>query len=319
VKGLLHPPDRIVAYLRYYPNNRGTRLRDGIRYVKVYDLPSRRRLLWKKWRHYLYHDEVQGRELQGVSRGNVLNLHQPQQRLMTLLHSRQKDVLEATAVRLVEVLAHESGLPLTSFGISGSLLVDLHGARSDIDIIAYGAWAARRIHRTLFGLLEEGEPFRRYRTGDLKRLHMRRGLRDAIRFTDFIMQERRKVFQGRFLGHDYFVRCVKKWHEVTERYGDARYRPMGQCKISAQVLDDAESLLTPCTYLLKRVRVLAGVASCKPREIVSFRGRFAEQARKGESVLARGRLEAVQSRGSEYFRLVVGEGRTDMLRTTGQP
>jgi len=150
-------------------------------------------------------------------------------------------------------------------------------------------------------------------------LYARRGLRQAISFRDFATQERRKVFQGRFMGRDYFVRCVKKWREVSERYGERRYRPIGECTISAQVLDDAESLLTPCTYSLKRVRVLAGITSCEPREIVSFRGRFAEQARKGESVLARGRLEAAQSRGSEHFRLVVGEGRTDVLRTTGQP
>jgi len=288
-----------------------------VRYAKVYELWKRRRLLQDKWPHYLYYDDVQGRELEGVPIANVLELHRPSQGLTALLRSRRKDRLQSSAVRLVEILARESKLPLASFGISGSLLVGLHSRGSDIDVIAYGAKAARRVQEALFALLEDNEYFHRYRPLDLRRLYSRRGLRQAIGFRDFAAQERRKVLQGRFLGYDYFVRCVKNWREVTERYGETRYSSMGTCAISAQVLDDEESLLTPCKYSLEHVRVLAGVHSSRPREVVSFRGRFAEQARSGERIFARGRLESVDSGKSHYFRLVVGEGRTDVLRTVG--
>jgi len=314
VKGLLHPPDRIVAYLRYYPDKRGARSRGAVRYSKVYELSERLRLLEERWPWYLYYDDIQGRALQGVPRASVLNLHKPEQRLMALLRLRQKDALEASAARLVEVLARESGLPPARFGISGSLLVGLHRPDSDIDVVAYGAEVAKHVHATLLALLEEDECFHKYHTRDLKRLYVRRGLRHAIGFRDFALQERRKAFQGKFLDHEYFVRCVKNWREITERYGDVRYTPLGRCAISAQVLDDEESLMTPCTYLLERVRVLAGVRSRRPREIVSFRGRFAEQARIGERIVARGRLERVKSEESQHFRLVVGESAADVLR-----
>lgn len=285
--------------------------------MKVYELPKRRLLLEKRWPRYLYYDEIQGRELQGVPKDSVLNLHRPEQRLATLLCARGRDSLETSAVRLVEVLAQGSGLPLACFGISGSLLVDLHRPESDIDIVAYGGEVAKRVRSALFVLLERDEHFHRYRTHDLKRLRIKRRLHQAITFRDFELQERRRVFQGKFLRHDYFIRCVKNWGEIPERYGDARYTPMGNCTISARVADDTEALLTPCRYVLGRVEVLRGVISHKPREVVSFRGRFAEQARKGERVIARGRLESVRSDGSNYFRLVVGEGQTDMLRTIG--
>jgi hypothetical protein len=146
---------------------------------------------------------------------------------------------------------------------------------------------------------------------------LRRGLREtAITFRDFELQERRKVFQGRFLRHhDYFIRCVKNWQEITERYGDTRFVPIGECTISAQITDNRESLLTPCRYPLTQVDVLAGDYPYRPSELVSFRGRFAEQARRGERVFARGRLEKARSEDSEYYRLVVGEGGTDVLRT----
>ena len=314
VKGLLHPPDRIVAYLRYYPDNRGTRFRNGVRYVKVYDLTKRRLLLERRWPRYLYYDEMQGRELQGVPKDSIRALHLPKQRLVTLLRSRRKDALEASAARLVKVLARKSGLPLGCFGISGSLLVGLHRRDSDVDIIVYGATAARRVQRALLNLMEGNRNFHAYGARDIRQLYLRRNLQEALTYRDFELQERRKLFQGRFLGHEYFVRCVKNWREITERYGDARCVPMGECAVSAGVAGDEESLLTPCRYMLWHVAVLAGNPACAPREVISFRGRFAEQAKKGERVFARGRLERVRSERLEYYRLVVGEGPRDVLR-----
>jgi len=128
VKGLLHPPDRIVAYLRYYPDNRGVRLLGGRRYAKVYDLLQRDRLLERRWPHFLYFDAVQGRKLEGVPLGSVAHVHDPTQRLTCLVGSRRKDALEADAVKLVQDLSHKSGLSYDHFGISGSLLVSLHRA-----------------------------------------------------------------------------------------------------------------------------------------------------------------------------------------------
>jgi len=313
VKGLLHPPDRVVAYLRYYPHDQGERLRGGIRYAKVYELSKRRLLLERRWPHYLYYDDVYGRELQGVPLERVLTLYDPSQGPSRLQDLEQKDPLQATAIELVKMLTDESGVTQPRFGVSGSLLVDLHSPESDIDIIVYGKEAAKRVQETLFALLQDGNQFRRYETPDLTTLYTRRRLRRAIRFRDFVLQERRKAFQGKFMRRDYFIRCVKDWGEVSGRYGDTQYRSLGRCTVSAKIKDDEEGLLTPCRYVLEQVRVLAGLRSRLPSEIVSFRGRFAEQTRAGERIIARGTLESVHSEETQHFRLVVGEGLTDIL------
>ncbi|MEM1589439.1 MAG: hypothetical protein QW175_03350, partial [Candidatus Bathyarchaeia archaeon] len=51
------------------------------------------------------------------------------------------------------------------------------------------------------------------------------------------------------------------------------------------------------------------------REIASFRGRFCEQARKGETVIAQGKLEHVTDNRNkcEYFRLLIGNKPTDYM------
>jgi predicted nucleotidyltransferase len=41
VKGLVHPPGRVVAYVRYVPDAAGDRVRLGRRYRKLYSLPDR--------------------------------------------------------------------------------------------------------------------------------------------------------------------------------------------------------------------------------------------------------------------------------------
>jgi len=40
VKGLIHPPNRIIAFLRYFPDKKGERKRNSERYSKVYSLSN---------------------------------------------------------------------------------------------------------------------------------------------------------------------------------------------------------------------------------------------------------------------------------------
>jgi predicted nucleotidyltransferase len=201
-------------------------------------------------------------------------------------------------------------------GVSGSLLVGLHAATSDIDPVVYGVENGRKVHAALRKLLEEGDtPFKPYGLEDLRRLFAFRSKDTYMGFEDFVKVESRKVFQGKFMDKDYFVRFVKDWSEVEEKYGDIHYRDCGYAKIEATVVDDAEAIFTPCTYKIEDVKVVEGPKLQPIREIASFRGRFCEQARKGETIIAQGKLERVadQKRGCEYFRLLLGNKPTDYM------
>lgn len=41
VKGLIHPLNRVIAFVRYIPTHNGNRIRDGIRYQRMYRLEQR--------------------------------------------------------------------------------------------------------------------------------------------------------------------------------------------------------------------------------------------------------------------------------------
>jgi predicted nucleotidyltransferase len=118
-----------------------------------------------------------------------------------------------------------------------------------------------------------------------------------------------------FDGADYFIRFVKNWSQVNEQYGDICYKNSGYAKITATIADDAEALFTPCTYRIENVQVAEGEKLEPITEIVSFRGRFCEQAKRREAVTAQGKIERVtDKRNAEaYYRIILGNKPSDYM------
>lgn len=314
VKGLLHPPARAIAYLRYLPDRRGTRRKADVRYRKVYSLKARTSLLAKRWPKYLYTDPVFHREVQAVPLDEVRQHYVPTERLEDLTHDSERDRLEQQAVDLVGTLERKTGISRAKVGVSGSLLVDLHTPRSDIDLILYGADASRKCHKKLKTLVDaRAEGLSPHETSDLRALYRQRELASAMAFNVFAKHERSKVLQGKFRGAHYFIRCVKEWSELHEAYGDKQYYPIGRAIVRAIIASDDDSIFTPCNYGISDVQVIRGHPSHVPAQITSFRGRFCEQAHTGNRVVAEGLLERVVDQHGEHCRLVIGEAPRDRL------
>ena len=316
VKGLLHPPDRIIAYLRYVPDGRGGRERATIRYRKVYALDTRAKLLARKWPKYLYHDPFLQRELQAVPINDVKHHYLPSKKLAHMRQTTKLDRQEHLALDMAETLAREAKVPLSKIGVSGSILVSLHTTKSDIDLILQGSDAALKCYSKLKETLERrAHGFAPYVKNDLRKLYRQRSLNAAMSFDVFVKHEQPKVLQGKFKGTDYFIRCVMSPNERDETYGDRKYHRLSRASIHATISDDSESIFTPCTYRIVDVQMTGKHTA--PSEIVSFRGRFCEQARRGDRVWANGVLEKVVAKDIKNYRLLIGEDPQDFLVTVG--
>jgi predicted nucleotidyltransferase len=117
-----------------------------------------------------------------------------------------------------------------------------------------------------------------------------------------------------FDGTDYFVRFVKDWSEVKEQYGSICYKNSGYSRVTATVIDDSDALFTPCTYEIENVRNVSGPRLEPITEIVSFRGRFCEQAKKNEEIEAQGKIERVTKRNGEiHYRIILGNKSSDYM------
>ena len=316
VKGLVHPSSRIVAFIRYFPDKKGVRARDGRLFSKVYSLSKRYELLKDKFPDYLVYDPIFDETLCEVPTDKVRKRYDPAAKLQEMRKSKELDVLQSKALQFAELLKEAAGIPWNTLGISGSILVGLQSRKSDIDLIVYGSRNCRKANSALKSMLADKHKLvKAYTRQDLKSLFDFRSKDTETGFEDFLQTEQRKVMQGKFTGTDYFVRFVKEWNEIVESYGDVQYKNAGNARIEAKVIDDSESAFTPCTYNVEDVKLLKGFSIEGVTEVASFRGRFCEQARKGETIVAAGKVEHVadQRRNHEHYRILVGSKPADYI------
>ena len=316
VKGLVHPPDRVIAFIRYYPSKPGERFAGSRVYEKVYSLSVRYEWLREYFPEYLVYDPVFDEVLCEVPVSHIIKHYMPVEVLRRLRKARSQDVLERMIVEMACLLKSSASIPWNTIGASGSIMVGLHTPNSDIDLVVYGSKNCWEVYHAIKSLSTEPScPLKPYSPEDLRRLFDFRSKDTAVSFQDFVKTESRKVLQGKFGERDYFIRFVKDFNEISERYGDVQYKNCGYAKIEAAVADDSESIYTPCTYKIEDVKVIEGPKLQPIEEIVSFRGRFCEQARKNEKIIAQGKIEKVVDyrKGVEYFRLLIGNKPSDYM------
>lgn len=316
VKGLVHPPDRLIAIVRYAPDPQGDRQKAGQRYRRLYHPDEQDQLLRAAYPHYLAFDPTCQVTLQSVPRACVRHVYDPRQCVPDLLRS-ERDSVQEDALAFASVLQSEARISWSGLGISGSLLIGLHTPQSDLDVSVYGTQNGWAVHHALKRLLAE-------RTGQVRKfdqqgvatLYTERVVDTQMPFDDFVRTEQDKVFQGQFRGRPYFIRFLHEPIEVGENYGDFLYAPLGRVGVQATVTDVSESIFTPCRYPLAAVQMLEGDGVADVSEIVSYRGRFCEQAQAGDMIQAWGTLERVQSRsGRVWHRLLLGNSPADIMVT----
>ena len=316
VKGLEHPPDRWIAVLRYAPDPQGGRINNGQSFRRLYGFSEQEQFIQTNCPQYLAYDPFFQTTLQSVPSSLVHRIHDPRRRLQELLRAPDSKEIEKDAAAFAALLQKEAGVPWHSLGISGSLLISLDNDSSDLDISVFGKQNCQRVHHALQRLLQDKSCGELARLGPqgVKQLYAERSADTNLDFGEFLRLESRKVNQGRFRDRIYFIRFIKEAHEADGSYGQLRYTRLGQASITAVISEDSEAILTPCSYAVSEVRDPGGHKQPELTEIVSFRARFCEQARRGEFIEASGTLELVQSNsGCSWKRLLLGNSPEDKI------
>ncbi len=298
VKGICHPPDRVICYVRYVPDAKGERKKGVKSYRKIYDLEERHTFLKENFPHYVYFDPVFQRELQGVPLENIEKMYSPREKLLELIDADKRDALEECTLQLVQAL----DIPAKALGVSGSILIGLHTAESDIDIIVYGEKHCIQVYSRLKELREKGV----VQHFDRERAQKKALFRWESVNEDLIALEQKKIMHGLFQQKEYFFRFLKVEYV---KYGDIQYIPLHKATVRAKIKDDTESIFTPCCYKIEDSSIE------RVTQLVSLRGRFCEQARKGDTITARGTVEKVVSQKEEYYQIMLGDSGDYLLRS----
>ncbi len=308
VKGLNHPNGLVIAYLRYVPDSGGDRIRDKRRYRRIYGIEETDSLLKEKYPFYLNLIESKHLKLQSVPIERIARVYSPKECLRTILEMPESK-LEATTAKFVRALSFESGVSNDDFGVSGSALIGLAREDSDVDLIVYGVEAGRKVYDALKRLGGRGEWVRPYDSESVRKVVGDRWRDTDLDLEKFVPIEIRKVLHGLVDGRDFFVRLVRK---PTEFEQESQSRPLWRVVIRVEVLNAEESIFTPCSYTVKGCKYVIPDQGPEVVRLVSYRGKFTEQAKMGDVVEARGTLEETAYPDRKIYRVMLG-GRGDYL------
>jgi predicted nucleotidyltransferase len=312
VIGYLHPPERVISYVKYVPKKLAEdfdikwlpyewKLEDSVlvRPAMLYSPSNYDRILSVfKQNHpeYVVEDKNLRKELLTVPKTSIKSIFEPSARLMRLLEKQKKghlDELEKAAAELIVSISGRSRVPLSRFGIHGSISLGMHNSQSDIDVAVYGAGNFREVLLNMNEMVQE----------DMDLGLLEESIYDTLRKNRFIWNSRRVV-----------VNAIRMYEEINERFGDFNYISAGQhLSFTCEVNNDWESVFRPAIYGIANYKELDPQSrierSKQPTQSVSMIGELRGIASTGDKIKVSGSLERVEDAKTgelHHYRAVVG-------------
>ena len=324
VIGNLHPRDRVIAYLKYIPDERGkwgaghSRYRRAIEHYNIPSLLDSMQFLRENAPQYVFESTVDGIPLPAVPTNRIVTHLCPEMRLLELRSAQNRDELESKAVRLIELISEKADVPMGALGLTGSILARIHDpAFSDIDLVVYGLNSVLRVKTTLQMMKDSSSAAIRRLDGASQEKWIAERLKSTpLTRRDVIALFNRKWNIGQFGETAFSIHAVHLETEISNRYGDERYVPLGIVDARGIVMDATESLFMPAIYRVASTRLEGGFSNCDVNRIVSFEGLYSDIASESETISCRGKLERVESSSGIGHRIVVGSpeaGGTDFI------
>jgi predicted nucleotidyltransferase len=313
--GYLHPPDRVVSYLKYIPKKLAKEfdlellpyewnLRDItlVRPAKLYTPTSYGQIaqvLATSHPGYVVEDPDLNKKILAVPKESIKAVFEPSLSLSRLLDKEKKtglDQLESAAVKLIRSVSKQTKVPLRSFGVHGSISLGMHNLQSDIDISIYGADNFAAVIRHLNALSRGGNEFS----------ILEESIFDTLRRNRFVWEGKRVV-----------VNATRNYDEIREGFGDLTYQATDRhLSFLSKVTDATESVFRPAIYAISQYEPLDRQSrigeKMVPKEAVSMIGEFRGIASRGDRIKVSGSLEKVtetKTGNLDHYRVVAGSGR----------
>ena len=303
----LHPDDRIISFLRYIPDQDGDRSLDNKKYSKV-DSNQAYEYLRNNFPEYLFDCEITNVEMMGVPTENVEKILQPTDRLRDIIEAQKRDKLLDKVVKLAGIFHEHTGISYSKMGISGSILPGLYNPNvSDIDFVIYGLKNHREVMKAFENIKKENGILKSIEGEYWKKLYKKRIKDSSLTYEEFRWYENRKHNRGILDGTLFDILQTKEWDEIHGSYAAIRYEPMGTVEIDCTVTNSLAAFDNPAVYKVDNVEIIKG-PKVPITELASYTHTYAGQAREGERITARGKLEKVIGQNINY-RLVVGTTR----------
>lgn len=304
--GYEHPASRVFAFLKYIPAefkqlfnvdmlSRTWKYGETqlFRAEKLYTAKNYQTFIEafrENFPEYLYYCPFRNKELITSPLKSIKTVYVPRECLEELRRLRKPDQLQASALDLLKIVAEQSGLCLSDFGIHGSIALNMHSPESDIDFVVYGTQNFRVVEQAISELVNMG----------------------TLTYISGNRLEAARRFQGRFRGKIWMFNATKRREEIKNDYGRFRFAPVAPVRFRCIVTDDTETMYRPATYRISNYKPLDSESELQidqtPTQVVSNIGCYRNIARVSNEIKVAGMLERVEpvTEGEVSYQVVVG-------------
>jgi uncharacterized protein len=315
--GYIQPRDRILCFLKYIPDSAGNWHSGSAVYKRIFwgrveSVIEGMRLVPPR---YLIDDSHFHTTLLELPRTDVARYFSPELRLREITREGPTDELEASAMRLAEIIHDTLGISFDNLGVTGSISWGAHDPkRSDINMNVYGFKQAWRLER---GYDKISEQYDSVRVGIPSGMHSenpatRRKLPRTVSDTLQSLSSRRREFylHGRGIG----VMPVLLPEEAPIRHGDENYISVAESPVtvSMEIEDSEYGIFMPAVYYGSSKPTDATHGNTVTR-IMVYDGVFRGLLEPGDKVDVTGALQRVEptsgrhAHGTEvFYQIMVG-------------
>ncbi|TSA40382.1 MAG: hypothetical protein D4R63_06375 [Methylococcaceae bacterium] len=256
---------------------------------KKYPTQQANRFLQSHYPEYLYYSAQLDAQVHAVPSAKVIKHYQPKPSLQRLVQRAPCDQVEADVHTLCALL-QATGIELSLLGITGSILVGVHNAASDIDLVCYGRTIFQQVRVQVAQLITE-ERLSALSAQDWLDAYTRRST--SLCLSDYIWHEQRKINKAVVNNRKFDLNLlVEKPRDLG-----LGYKKIRTVCLQAQVINDDYAFDNPAEWL---------IASAEISVVICFTATYTGQARAGEWIEVAGVVEE-NAHGNQ--RIVVGSTR----------
>jgi len=241
---------------------------------------------------YVYFCPFRGKEVISTLPSSIKKVYVPRECLRSLKRIKRKDSLQKTTLDIIDLLLSESSIILEDFGVHGSIALNMHTPKSDVDLVVYGAKNFRKLEKAIDKLVTA----------------------ETLSYVFNNRLDAARRCKGRYLDKIFMYNAVRKPEEVNSKYGTYKYSPVTHVKFHCTVKDDDEAMFRPAIYKIENYKPVDSSSTLSkdkiPTRVVSMIGCYRNVAKKLDRIEVSGILERVETiETSEVFhQVVVGTG-----------